>query len=51
MFTDLKTSITGVLTGIVGILGFFNIIDNHIATIIITIGSSMIGIFASDAKK
>ena len=49
---DLKTTITGVVTGIISIMATFNIIVPDTWTpVIVAIGVALIGIFAKDSKK
>jgi hypothetical protein len=51
MFTDWKTTITGIVTGIAVIAGHFGLnIDPTIQSIIIAIGVALIGFFAKDNK-
>lgn len=52
MFTDWKTTITGIVTGICVILAHFGLnIDPAIQTVIIAIGVALMGIFARDTHK
>ncbi len=52
MSTDLRTSITAVVTGIMGLLSYFGIVIPEAWTLpIVSIGVVLIGLFAADGKK
>ena len=57
MFSDPKTSIVGVITGILGLLAAFGVVvpdwlsKGETIALIGTVGASVIGILAKDGKK
>jgi hypothetical protein len=51
MFKDPKTTWTGLLTGIVGVFAYYDVIGQQIAVPLLSIGSMLVGIFAGDSKK
>lgn len=52
MFTDWKTTVTGIVLGIATILAHFGFnVDPSIQTVIIAIAVALLGIFAKDPEK
>jgi len=50
--TDLKTTVTAFVTGVLGILAYFGIgIPETYVTPIILVGVALLGYFTSDKKK
>lgn len=48
-FTSWKTSLTGILSGVAGVLVLTNVIPIGTGVIALTVGQTLIGLFAKDS--